>query len=52
LAENRDDGFTDRALMSLVDDLVALEADMARMGVKIRALAKERGIKVPAPEEI
>jgi hypothetical protein len=52
MAAKKDDGFTDRALMALVTDLVAMEANVARVSVMVRTIAHERGIPVPASEEI
>ena len=46
--KSNDDGFTERVLMSLVVDIHALSEATERTRIQVFALAKERGIKIPA----
>jgi hypothetical protein len=52
MATKQDDGFSTRAILCLVNDLVAAEAYVARVGVQVRVLAKEHGIKMQAPNQV
>jgi hypothetical protein len=43
----KDDGFTRRVLMAMAVDLVEAEAQVARISILFRTLAKEHGVAVP-----
>jgi hypothetical protein len=41
------EGFSTRVILSMVNDQIAAEAHMARVGVHVRALAKEHRVAMP-----
>jgi len=43
-----DDGFTDRALVSVIVDVMQLAQSVERVKITVFAIARERGIETPA----
>jgi hypothetical protein len=52
MTKKPDTEFVVRVLLSLVDDVVKMEACAARVRVQVAALADEHGIKMPKAENV